>query len=92
MAQMLVVQLLLVAVEEDEVEHLLDMLDEMRERFMVRGSRTAFDWACRLQAYAKNVVSNTTSLSYIAWLEDGSLVTYKDTSFSMDALRKFIVV
>jgi hypothetical protein len=63
---MLVVQQLVVAAEEGEVEHLLDMLDEMRGRFIVRGSRTAFNWACRLQAYAKKVVSNTTSLSYIA--------------------------
>jgi hypothetical protein len=42
-AQMLVVQRLVVAAEEGEVEHPLDMLDEMRERFMVQGSRTAFD-------------------------------------------------
>ncbi|KAI1553728.1 hypothetical protein PtrEW7m1_012365, partial [Pyrenophora tritici-repentis] len=78
--------------EDGEVEHPSYMLDEMRERFMVRGSRTAFDWACRLRSYAKKVVSNTTSLGYIAWSEDGSLVTYKDTGFSMDALRKFIAV
>jgi hypothetical protein len=90
MAQMLVVQRSVVAAEEGEVEHPSYMLDEMRERFMVRGSRTAFDWACRLRSYAKKVVSNTTSLGYIAWSEDGSSVTYKDTGFSMDALRKFI--
>ena len=87
---MLVVQRSVVAAEEGEVEHPSDMLDEMRERFMVRGSRTAFDWACRLRSYAKKVVSNTTSLGYIAWSEDGSSVTYKDTGFSMEALRKFI--
>ncbi|KAH5618970.1 hypothetical protein HBI23_245980 [Parastagonospora nodorum] len=92
MAQMLVVQRSVVAAEEGEVEHPSYMLDEMRERFMVRGSRTAFDWACRLRAYAKKVVSNTTSLGYITWSEDGSSVTYKDTGFSMDALRKFIAV
>jgi hypothetical protein len=92
MAQMLVVQQSVVAAEEGEVEHPSDMLDEMRERFMVRGSRTAFDWACRLRSYAKKVVSNTTSLGYIAWSEDGSSVTYKDTGFSMEALRKFIAV
>ena len=92
MAQMLVVQRSVVAAAEGEVEHPSYMLDEMRERFMVRGSRTAFDWACRLRTYAKKVVSNTTSLGYIAWSEDGTLVTYKDTGFSMDALRKFIAV
>jgi hypothetical protein len=62
MAQMLVVQRSVVAAEEGEIEHPSYMLDEMRERFMVRGSRTAFDWACRLRSYAKKVVSNTTSL------------------------------
>jgi hypothetical protein len=92
MAQMLAVQRSIVAAEEGEVEHPSDMLDEMRERFMARGSRTAFDWACRLRLYAKKVVSNTTSLGYIAWLEDRSSVTYKDTGFSMDAQRKFIAV
>jgi hypothetical protein len=66
MAQMLIVQRSVVAAEEGKVEHLSDMLDKMRERFIVRGSRTAFDWACRLRSYAKKVVSNTTSLSYIA--------------------------
>lgn len=66
------------------------MLDEMRERFMVRGSRTAFNWAYRLRAYAKKVVSNTTSLGYILWSEDGETVTYKDARFSMDALRDFV--
>jgi hypothetical protein len=42
-AQMLVVQRLVFAAEDGEVEHPLDMLDEMRERFIVRGSRTAFN-------------------------------------------------
>jgi hypothetical protein len=41
--QMLVVQQLVVAAEEGEVEHLLDMLDEIRERFIVQGSRTTFN-------------------------------------------------
>jgi hypothetical protein len=40
---MLVVQQLVVAVEEGEVEHPLDMLDEIRKRFIVRRSRTAFN-------------------------------------------------
>jgi hypothetical protein len=42
MAQMLVVQESVLAAEEGEVDHPSDMLDEMRERFMVRGSRTAY--------------------------------------------------
>ena len=37
-AQMLVVQRLVFAAEDSEVEHPSDMLDEIRKRFMVRGS------------------------------------------------------
>jgi hypothetical protein len=62
---MLVVQRSVVAAEEGKVKHPSDMLDKMRERFMGRGSRTAFAWACRLQVYAKKVVSNRTELGYI---------------------------
>lgn len=89
-AQMLVVQRAVLAAEDGAVEHPSDMLDEMRERFMVRRSRTAFDWAYRLRAYAKKVVSNTTLLGYILWSEDGETVTYKDARFSIDALRDFV--
>jgi hypothetical protein len=42
-AQMLVVQQLVVAAEESEVEHPFYMLDEIRERFIVQESRTAFN-------------------------------------------------
>lgn len=89
-AQMLVIQRAVLAADEGVVEHPSDILDEMRERFMVRGSRTAFDWACRLRAYARKVVSNTTSLGYILWSDDGETVTYKDASFSMNVLRDFV--
>jgi hypothetical protein len=89
-AQMLVVQRAVSAADDGEVEHPSDLLDEMRERFMMRGSRTAFDWACRLRAYAKKVVSNTTSLGYITWSEDAQTVFYRDASFSMDSLRSFV--
>lgn len=67
MAQMLVVRLSVVAVEEGEVERPSDVLDEMRGRVLVRRSRTAIDWVCRLRSYAKKLVNNTTSLGYIAW-------------------------
>jgi hypothetical protein len=90
MAQMLVVQRAITGVESGEAEHPSDLLDEMRVRFMTRGTRTAFDWACRLRAYAKKVVSNTTSLGYIMWSEDAETVRYRDTSFSMGSFRDFI--
>jgi hypothetical protein len=90
MAQMLVVQRAVTGAEQGEAEHPSDLLDDMRGRFMVRGSRTAFDWAYRLRSYAKKVVSNTTSLGYIMWSEDAETVTYRDTSFTMSALRDFV--
>jgi hypothetical protein len=85
MAQMLVIQRAVMAAEEGEVEHPSDFLDEMRDRFMVRGSRSAFDWACRLRAYAKKIVDNTTSIGYISWSEDGQTATYKDTKIRVVA-------
>jgi hypothetical protein len=69
MAQMLVVQRAVVAKEEGEVEYPSDLLEEMRQRFLIRGSRTAFDWICRLRAYAKRLVSNATLPGYIAMSE-----------------------
>ena len=89
-AQMFVVQRAVMAVEDGDIEYPLVMIDDMRERFMVRGTRSAFDWAYRLRAYAKKVLSNTTSEGYILWSEDGQTVTYKDASFTMDALKDFI--
>jgi hypothetical protein len=42
-AQMLVVQQLVVAAEEGEINHPLDILDKIREQFLVQGSCTAFN-------------------------------------------------
>lgn len=62
---MLVIERAMFTADEGAIEYLSDLFDEMRQRFMVRGSYSAFDWACRLRAYAKKVVSNTTVTSYI---------------------------
>jgi hypothetical protein len=43
MAQMLIIQRSVVAAEEGEVEHPSYMLDEIRDRFIVRESQTAFN-------------------------------------------------
>lgn len=53
---------------------------------MGQGSRTGFDWAYRFRSYAKKLVSKTTSISYIVWLEDAETVIYNDTSFSKEPL------
>lgn len=62
---MLVVQRSVLAADEGEVEHPADLLDEMRERFMIYGSRSPFNWALRLRVYGKKVRNSTTSLGYI---------------------------
>ena len=36
------------------------------------------------------MLSNTTSEGHILWSEDGQTVTYKDVSFSIDALKDFV--
>lgn len=45
-AQMLVIERAVLAADEGAIEYPSDLLDEMRQRFIVRGSRSAFDWAC----------------------------------------------
>lgn len=89
-AQMIVLQRAVVAAEEGEVEYASDMVDDMRERFMVRGSRSAFDWACRLRAFAKTYLNSTTSLGYIIWSEDKETVEYKTLKLRMADFREFV--
>lgn len=89
-AHILVIERAILAADEGAIEYSSDLLDEMRQRFMVRGSRSAFDWACRLRAYAKKVVSNTTVTGYIIWSDDLSTVTYKQATLSMERLQSFV--
>lgn len=42
-AQMLVIERAVLAADEGAIEYPSDLLDEIRQRFMVRGSRSAFD-------------------------------------------------
>ncbi|EED20832.1 conserved hypothetical protein [Talaromyces stipitatus ATCC 10500] len=70
MAQMLVVQEAIIQADEDQVEHPADALDEMRERFLIHGTRSPFAWITRLRTYGKKIQNTTTSLGYIYWSED----------------------
>lgn len=90
-AQMLVIQRAIVGVEKGEATYPAELIDEMRERFLVYSSRTPFSWACRLRAYAKKVRDSTTSLGCILWNEEGDAVSYKQISqLTMVSLRKFV--
>jgi hypothetical protein len=72
---MLVVQKAVVMTETGKAECPSHMTDEMRERFMIQGSRSPFEWACRLRMYAKKVRDSTTCLGYITWTDDGQRVS-----------------
>ena len=87
---MLVVQRSVLAADEGEVEYPADLLDEMRERFIIHGSRSPFNWALRLRAYGKKVRNSTTSLGYIQWSEDKESLSYKITELRMNGFKDFI--
>ena len=88
--QILVIQRSVVAAAEGEIEHPADILDEMRERFMIHGSRSPFNWALRLRAYGKKIRNSTTSLGYIQWSEDKEKLSYKTTELPLQHFKEFV--
>ena len=90
-AQVLVIQRAVLEVESGDEDDPADLLDIMRERFLIHGSRSPFSWALRLRAYGKQVRNTTTSLGHIRWLEDKETIVYKQTRFSLQGLRDLIV-
>lgn len=90
MAQLLVVERTVLAVEKDEVDHPADILDVMQDRFMVFGTRSPMNWAHKLRAYGKKVSDNTTALGFITWLDDGEGISYKGLEMSMTAFKRFV--
>jgi hypothetical protein len=89
-SQMLVVQCAVLAVEDGTRDSPADLLDEMRDRFMIHGSRSPFNWALRLRAYGKQVRNSTTSLGYIHWSDDDETLFYKGLELRMTDLREFV--
>ena len=90
-AQMLVVQKAVVDAQEGLASHSADLLDEMRARFLIHGTRSPFSWASRLRVYGKKIRDSTTSLGYISWADDGTAVSYKDISrLRMDDFRRLV--
>lgn len=88
--QILVIQRSVLAAEEGDVEHPANLLDEMRERFMIYGSRSPFNWALRLRAYGKKICNRTTSLGYIGWSDDKEQLSYKSTELRMDRFQGWV--
>ena len=90
-SQLVVLQEAVIATEEGMTAQPADLLDDMRDRFMVHGTRSPFSRASRLRTYGKQVRDSTTCLGYIAWTKDAESVSYKDLqAWGMAPLRKFV--
>lgn len=89
-SQMLVIQMSVMMAEDGKIEHPADALDEMRERFMIHGSRSPFNWVLRLRAYGKKIRNSSTSLGYIYWSDDHERLTYKQLDLNVADLKKFV--
>jgi hypothetical protein len=89
-AQMLVIQRAVLAVEDGNVEYPADMLDDLRQRFLVQGSRSPFDWACKQRQVARRLASNMTAAGTIIWTEDCQKVVHHEVSLTMGGLRDFV--
>lgn len=89
-AQMLVRQASVLAMEQGEIEYPADMLDEMKERFMMVGTPTPFSWALRLRVYGKKIRNSTTCLGVIRWSEDNEKLTYGDIELTMTSFKDFV--
>ena len=89
-AQLLVIQRAVAAAECGEADFPADLIDEMRERFLVYGSRSPMNWMLRLRCYGKQVRNHTTPLGYIQWSEDNQILSYKNFTLNMRDFRRFI--
>lgn len=90
-AQMLVIQRAIDAADAGEVEHPADLIGEMRDRFMIHGTRSPFNWASRLRIYGKKARDSATSLGFIAWADDGASLAYRDIAdFRIADFRRFV--
>ncbi|KAF9882715.1 hypothetical protein FE257_005499, partial [Aspergillus nanangensis] len=67
-----------------------DALDEMREWFLLFGTRAPFGWITRLRTYGKKIQNSTTSMGYIYWSDDEQTLSYKELELSMSGFRRFI--
>jgi hypothetical protein len=90
-SQLLVIQHAVDTASKGEIARPADLLDELRDRFKLHGTRSPFSWACRMRMYGKKVRDSTTCLDYISWTDDDQSVSYKDiTGLHMDQFKRLI--
>jgi hypothetical protein len=90
MAQLLVLQRAVVAVECRETEFPSEALDDMQDRFMVLESRSPMSLLLKLRSYRKKIRESTTCLGSLIWSDDGEKLSYMNLELSMSQLRYFI--
>ncbi|RYO95418.1 hypothetical protein DL764_007702 [Monosporascus ibericus] len=89
-AQLLVAERALLAVEQDEADYPAAALEAMQARFMVDGTRSPICWARNLRAYGKAIKDTTTSVGQISWSDDNETIVYRDTVLTMTQVRQFV--
>ncbi|KAI8930521.1 hypothetical protein NX059_012133 [Plenodomus lindquistii] len=67
----------------------LQLVQEMMDRFMVRGSHSPMQWMLDLRTYGLKIHYNTTSRGHVEWVGREELL-YKDLQFSMAQFRGMI--
>jgi hypothetical protein len=89
-AQLLVIQRAVLAVDRGEVPYIADILNVMQERFIVYGTYSPINWAQKLRSFRKQINEITTSLGYISWTDDSEHLSYKGLELGMTDLKKFL--
>lgn len=89
-SQMLVLESAFRACKTKRSTDPLDLLEEMRERFMTIDCRTPFSWTIQLRSFGKKIRDSTTSIGYIQWSEDEKTLFYKDLELRTSDFQAFV--
>lgn len=68
----------------------LDLLEEMRERFIIIDCRTPFSWTIQLRSFGKKIRDSTISIGYIQWSEDEKTLFYKNLELRIGDFKAFM--
>jgi hypothetical protein len=67
----------------------LQLVEEMMDRFMVRGSHSPMQWMLDLRTYGLKIHYNTTSRGHVEWVGQDEML-YKDLQFNMAQFRGMV--
>ena len=89
-SQMLVLESAFRTCETKRSTDPLDLLKEMRERFMTTDCCTLFSWTIQLRSFGKKIRDTTISIGYIQWSEDEKTSFYKDLELRISDFQAFV--